>query len=283
MAGLETNKHNTLSTVLGAGGPFAIAYNSGICMGLGERGINLREDDGPIIGTSGGAWTAGFIVTDKTEEEVEAIPPVEFPNREEDYLLDMGEKVFGDARSARIGSVVLRLPSVRRLLPGREVLWDENITIGQKAAATSAIPVAYRNVKLRGNRYIDGGSTLSFTHADLAPAADHLLVVAALARHSKLSLGPLKDPSLVGRQLELRTKYEARRWEKKHQGQTDIIMPTPEIGGLVERFSDLFVKKIARRAYDMAIEQAHQAVEERPSLAALAEKMTQKAAQAQQT
>lgn len=262
-----------LSTVLGAGGPFAIAYNSGICKGLEEKGIAISRDDGPITTTSGGAWAAGFLELGMTREEVEEIPPVKFPYHKKNYLLDIGKEVFGDARSKRIGSVALRLPSLRQPIPRTEVLWDEEIPIAQKAAATSAIPVGYHSVKLNGKRYIDGGATLSFTHADMAPAAEHLLVVAALGRYSRLSIGPLKDPAIVGRHLEMRAKLETRRWQKMHQGQTDLILPTPEIGGLIEHFSDIFVKKIAQRAYDMAIEQAHQEVEERPSLKTLAAKM----------
>jgi predicted acylesterase/phospholipase RssA len=275
MSRFETNDSNLLSTALGAGGPFAIAYDSGICMGLGEKGIDLRTDDGPIIGTSGGAWAAGFIVENMTEEEVEAIPKVKFPNREKDYLLNMGDQVFDDARSTRVGAVGLRLPSLTNWLPEIEVVSSNEATLGQKAALTSAIPLGYRSVKVNGNRYVDGGATLSFTHADLAQRADHLLVVAALAKHFRPSLGPVKLP-LMGRQLEMRAYYEMSQWKKMHGGQAHLIRPNRAIGGLVEHLSDLFDKKISRRAYDMAIEQAHQLVEERPSLAALAIKMTQR-------
>ncbi len=272
----EENERPLLSTVLGAGGPFAISYDSGICVGLGQKGINLREDDGPILAVSGGVWTAGFIEEGMTKDGAEKIPPVRFPNREKDYLLGIGEQVFGEARSTRIGAAVLRIPTFKKPVPRVEVLWDEDITIAEKAAAASAIPGGYRHVALKGNKYFDGGTTLSFTHAHRAPDADNLIVVAALAKNSKLSIGPLKDPGIAGRQLEWRAKTELRNWEKSNGGDANLISPTPEIGKMIERFTDLFDKKIARRAFSMAIEQAHQTVEENPSLQQLAQKMRQK-------
>lgn len=265
------NDEGILSVALGAGGPFAIAYDSGICVGLGQKGIDVRKASG-FIGTSGGAWVEGFIVTEMTDEEVESIPKISFPNRKHGYLQKIGRDVFDDARSPLVQTATVRLPSRRHLLPSVEILSGDKHDLADIIPASSAIPIGYRPVRVNDERYVDGG-VRSFTHANRAVGAQNLLVVAALAKHFRLSVGPLRNLS-VGRTLETMANHEMNQWEKQHRGQAHLIRPNRAIGGLVERFSDLFDKKIARRAYDMAIEQSHQLVENRQDLATLALRMS---------
>ena len=77
------------------------------------------------------------------------------------------------------------------------------------------------------------GGVRSMASAQLAPAADHLLVVAPDA-------GPVLGPG--GRLLELRLNEEIRRWERRTGGRAHVIRPNAAIAGLVGSPLHLFDK-----------------------------------------
>jgi predicted acylesterase/phospholipase RssA len=199
------------------------------------------------------------------------MPNVVFPNRQRGYLQQMGREAFGDMRAPQVRATGVRLPSLRHPIPETKVFRGDEYDLADMAALSSAIPLGFHPVEVDGENYVDGGAR-SLVHAHRAPAADNLLVIAPLARHFNPKLKGVKLHA--GRALEIMTLREMEQWETEHGGLASLIRPSREIGGLVEKFSDIFSRKVARKAHDLAVKQGEQLATNRHTLATLAFRMS---------
>lgn len=268
MANHETSDNNILSVALGGGGPFGIAYESGILIGLESEGIDVRGAES-IVGTSAGSWVANFIMTGKTYEDVSQMPQMKVPNWRRGYLQSIGREVFGDEITApNVFASAVELPSRNNPTPKVAMLQGE---IADAVAASSAVPFVFRPVTIEGRQYVDGGAR-SLLHAARAPRAEHLLVVAALTQHFQPAIGPVRLPT--GRALEIMAFREMQTWQRQHGGKASLIRPNRQISSLINGYPDLFSFKIAKQTYELAVEQGQQ-LAHRPDLAALALRLAQ--------
>ena len=154
---------------------------------------------------------------------------------------------------AMLGSapVPWHLPTLRRrLLPGSD------LPLADVVAASSSVPGLFAPARIGGRVYVDGG-VRSFASAHVAPAADHLLVVAPVA-------GPVLGPG--GRALELILAEEMRRWERRTGGSPHVIRPNAAIAALVTSPLHLFDKARALDVYPMAYAQGARLIATRPNL-----------------
>jgi NTE family protein len=207
-----------------------IAWESGLCAGLSERGVDLRECDA-FVGTSagaihgvrlaGGEWPLG-------PEVLGAAEPLDPSKLELAALSQIFERWSGmqraNAADARaMGSLA------RNLYRDREDSWLQTISalagradwpgkplfvtavdtvsgerrvfdarsgvpIVQAVAASSAVPGIFASIAIGGQRYMDG-QVLSSTHADILLEAKPREVVIAMPtnRHTAPLIGGLAE------------------------------------------------------------------------------------------
>ena len=240
-----------ITAVYGGGGLFGIAYGLGVAHGLQDLGVPLETCG--AIGTSAGSWVASCVATGLGFEALEAQPDVRVPNLRPGWLRGVAGEVLGDARSHLVRASALRLPTLRR-----ELLHDR--PLADLVAASSSVPGVFAPAVVQGRLYVDGG-VRSLASADLAPAADHLLLVAPLAG---AVLGA------AGRGLEALLQQETRRWEERTGGRAHLIRPNAAIARMVSSPTHLFDKARALDVYPMAYVQASSLMASRPGLVRLA-------------
>ncbi len=226
---------------------FGIAYGLGVADGLRDAGVPL--DSCEAIGTSAGAWVASLLASGIGFDVLSAQAPVRVPNVRPGWLRGVARELLGDRRDHRVRACALRLPTLRR-----ELLLGADHPLADLVAASSSVPALFAPARVGGRVYVDGG-VRSLASAQLAPAADHLLVVAPVA-------GPVLGPG--GRLLELRLSEETRRWERRTGGRAHVIRPNAAIAALVNSPLNLFDKARALDVYPMAYVQALQLVASRP-------------------
>jgi NTE family protein len=202
--------------VLGAGGPAAESWSTGIIAGLADAGIDVRDAD-LFIGTSAGAAVAVQMCTLLPTEQLferqvapaidsrEAWPKVDFHQLKAD--VSRAKQGVGDVRAMlqRVGlvagaingnldaqrrqTVASRLP-VRTWPSGRMLAVAVDIDTGERrtfergsgvelidaVAASGAAPGVWPVVTIAGRRYMDGGA-YSTANADLAADCDRVLVL----------------------------------------------------------------------------------------------------------
>ncbi|HEX4016613.1 MAG TPA: patatin-like phospholipase family protein [Frankiaceae bacterium] len=239
-----------VTAAFGGGGPFGIAYAFGVVDELRAAGLCL--DGSELLGTSAGSWVASCMATGTPFERLCELPQVRVPNLRPGRLQAIAEQVLGDARSPLVRASAVRVSTGRRVL-----LSGADFRLADLVAASSAVPTLFAPAHLLGRRYIDGG-VRSMVSADLAPAAQHLLVVAPLA-------GPMFGRA--GRVMESLLNREIRRWERSAGGQVHLIRPNRAIAGLAKNPLDLFDQALARSVYPLAREQARQLLDSREGLA----------------
>lgn len=207
----EQGGTRSVSVALGGGGAFGIAFHLAVLAALDEEhDLDLRRRS--LLGLSAGAWAAAAYVT-RTPlvrlQEAWAWGRENTPPRRLVRGGPLAERAFGDARDEHVSAVAWRPTGGRSVLSGRELRLADLV-----AASSSPLGAAVGH-RIDGVAYYDAG-TVANTSADLAPAADVLLVLAPLA------VGVL---GLQGQIWERRLKREVRRWRGQHQRQVVVVRP----------------------------------------------------------
>jgi NTE family protein len=231
----------TMAVAYGGGGVFGIAYLLGVSEALLDGGVPL--DKAPAIGTSAGSWAAAAMelgVRWSDFEPFEADIPRR-PDPREGRLRESASQIFGERRACRMRAVACALPRLRR-----EALSGADHPAADLVAASSAVPALLAPHRIGAKRYVDGG-VRSMVSADLADAADHLLVMAPLA-------GPMFGPA--GRLIERSLRREMHAWHRRNEGsEIWLIRPNHAIARLARRPDQLFHAERARECYQLAYQQ----------------------------
>jgi predicted acylesterase/phospholipase RssA len=241
-----------VTAVYGGGGPFGIAYGLGVAHALRDIGVPLESCD--AIGTSAGSWVAACLASGTSVEDLSAAASVRVPNLRPGWLRGVAGELFGDDCRPGVRASAVRLRGLRRHLLDGSVL-----PVADLVAASSSVPGLFAPARVGQHLFVDGG-VRSMASADLAPAADHLLVVAPIA-------GPMFGP--CGRAMELMLAQEMRRWERRTGGRAHLIRPHAAIAAMASAPQHLFDKGRALEVYPMAYAQAASLFETRPGLAPL--------------
>lgn len=205
-----------LTVCFGGGGAYAYGFNMGVFDGLRDAGIDVSAS--PMIGTSAGSHAAASIANGHTFAEIAPMWVELGREIERPFWLkasDLSERCFGDDPMAGdYAGVVVRMLSYRR-----HVMWATEVRPADIVAASSTVFPFARPHKIAGRRYVDGGFR-SAASADLAPAADLLLLVTAFC-----------DPrqGVLGRFGRRQARREIPKWTKRHGGAVLHVTPTDEM------------------------------------------------------
>jgi NTE family protein len=241
-----------LTCAFGGGGHFGIAYAFGVADALATAGVPLTTSS--ILGTSAGAWVGACLAAGVPFSELCDLPPLRVPNLRAGVLQHLASDVFGDLRSAQVRSVALRLSNGRRT-----VLAGTDHRLSDIVAASSAVPWLFAPVQVGRHHYVDGG-VRSLVSADLAAAAEHLLVIAPIA-------GPMFGPA--GRIMERVLRRELRGWQNTTGGKAHLVRPNRTIADLASHPKDLFDTELAKAVYPLARTQVERLLATRPGIAGL--------------
>lgn len=247
-----SRKRPRIAAVYGGGGPLGIAYGLGVVDALVAAGVPLRT--APALGTSAGSWVASCLATGTTFEQLRALPALRVPNLARGLLRGLATEVFGSATASTVQAAAVRLPTGSRVL-----LRGDEHPLADVVAASSAVPWLFAPARIGRHFFADGG-VRSLVHADYAPEADHLLVVAPVA-------GPMFGAG--GRAMDLKLRAEIRRWQGRTGGQVHLFRPDRQVAALARHPLDLFDKERAAAAYPIAFEQAKEQLRDRSDLASL--------------
>jgi NTE family protein len=245
-----------LAACFGGGGAFGIGFDMGVAQALIDSGIPV--DEGPMLGTSAGAWTAAALAKGVDIEQIwdswSRHPKTTRPPR----VIEATESLFGNRRDARVSGMVIHVPLGTRLAlsGGRHRLADV-------VAASSSPPRVAAPHRIRGHRYIDAGVTRG-TSADRAQPARVLVVVAPVAGRVLGRIGQISE------QL---TRYEMARWKQRTGGEVLYIRPDAAIAGLAGRGTgrllDIDVgQETYRPAYELGLRCAERFRHRHPAAAA---------------
>lgn len=234
-----------MAVALGGGGAFGIAFHLGIADALAEAGMPVHHS--PMIGLSAGSYAAAALVTGTPLDEIaEAWRYVGRRTGRGRLIrgIDITERVFGNARDARVTGVALRVPALRRV----RVDGGQHQLADVVAASSSPWGMAHGHV-VAGRPLYDAG-VVSNTAADLAPRADRLLVLAPLAR------------GVLGRQgllWEGRLLHEVTRWRARHRGTVEVVRPSPEVVAAGGRtWAQIMDMSVAQPTYAAAFRQGRE-------------------------
>jgi NTE family protein len=247
-----------IAAVYGGGGPLGIAYGLGIVDALLAAGVPLRT--APALGTSAGSWVASCLATGTSFEQLGALPPLRVPNLTRGLLRALATEAFGAAMAATVQATAVRVPT-----GGRVLLQGQDHPLADLVAASSAVPWLFAPARIGRHFFADGG-VRSMVHADYAPEADHLVVVAPVT-------GPMFGPG--GRAMDLKLRAEVRRWHERTGGEVHLFRPDRQIAALARHPLDLFDKDRAKAAYPLAYAQAQHDLLVRPELAGLLDDQAQ--------
>jgi predicted acylesterase/phospholipase RssA len=225
----------------GGGGAFGIAFNLGVATALQDHGIPVEQ--GPMLGTSAGSWTAAALATGLTLQDL--VPTWSRPAPEgRRRVIDSSREVWGSQRDSRVTGIALQVPlGRRRLLSGR------HHRLADVVAASSSLPGFASPHLIDGKRYIDGG-LFSNASADRAPRADMLIVAVPMAGTLLGTVGTLGDRF---------TRIEIARWSLRNHGRRALyIRPDRRFAPFLRRFGDVMavdrVEEIHAKAYDLGAE-----------------------------
>lgn len=250
--------------VLEGGGPFGIGYEAGILDEFRERGADPNGIH--ALGTSAGSWVASMMATGKTFDDVASQKQIKLGNQTPNYMLGYARDIFGDERSEYVNATASRLTLPK---PQLEVFNGAEHDLAHMVTMSSSVPFLFAPARYEDNLYWDGAvAGASAGYANLAPKADTLICIAALAGHLNAP-GPFKY--VAGRALEQKTRHELGRWKKQNPDSNIIyIRPNREISELVRTPKDIFDFEIAKDVYWMAREQSAELIATRKSIADLA-------------
>jgi predicted acylesterase/phospholipase RssA len=271
------NLHNRLNPqnlehffVLEGGGPFGIGYEAGILDEFRERGADGHGIHS--LGTSAGSWVGAMMATGKTFDDVANKKQIELFNQKPNYMLEYAREIFGDARSPYVNATASRL---RPGKPQLEIWNGGEHDLADMATMSSSVPGLFFPAIYNNNLYWDGAvAGVSAGYAHMAPQAETLVVIGALAKHIKvpLPLGPLQG--VPGWVLEQKSRRDWGRWKKQNpESNVVYIRPNRAISALIKKPGDLFDFEIAKEAYWMAREQSAQLIETRESVGQLAARL----------
>jgi predicted acylesterase/phospholipase RssA len=221
-----------------------MAFGVGVVDGLAEVGLTVTE--GPMLGTSGGAWAAataahGLRLADVVEATAtgkrSGVPQTEITRG-----------LFGDTRNHRLGATV-----VDRRTGRLRVLRADKHRVADVVGASSSAPGLFPPYPIGKRRYIDGG-IYTPTAASLAASARLLVVVAPMGA---AVLGP------VGRFYERLLDAEERLWRLRTGGKVLRIAPDRRFAADVGRGVQCLLDPdrtslVYERARDLAAERARQ-------------------------
>ena len=130
---------------------------------------------GTMLGTSAGAYAAAALTQGTTLDEVAGAWAAAGRLGPRPAIIKAIRPLFGDAHDGRVGGVACLLPTHwRRILSGAHYPLADVV-----AASSSPLGMAAPH-RIGRHRYVDAGM-IRLTSADLAPAADLLVVVAPVA------------------------------------------------------------------------------------------------------
>lgn len=228
------------ASCFGGGGSFGIAFNLGVAHALRDCGIPL--EDGPMMGTSAGSWTAAALATGLTLEDLVPTWSNSGPGGRR-RVIDSSAAVWGDRHDARVTGVALQVPLARRRL-----LSGARYRIADVVAASSSLPGFAQAHVIEHRHYVDGG-LFSGTSADRAPRAELLVVTAPMA-------GPLLGT--VGAVGDRMARMEAARWSLCHGRRALYIRPDHRFQPYLRRLRDIMairgIEEVYRHAYDLGSE-----------------------------
>lgn len=192
--------------VLGGGGLIGVAWEAGLCAGLRERGVDLRECDA-FVGTSAGAINGARLASgqlppapndppapgaqganvDPAKLDASALGQIfarwsqmERANAEDAKAIGaLARDLYRDAEAAWISAItaiagVSAWPTKPLLISAVDVATGErkvfdaqsSAQVGHVIAASSSVPGIFASVDIAGRRYMDG-QVLSSTNADV--------------------------------------------------------------------------------------------------------------------
>jgi len=198
----------SIATCFGGGGAFGIAFNLGIACGLAQAGISVER--GPMLGTSAGTYAAAALTQGTTLDEIAEAWAATGRLGRRPAIIKAIRPLFGDAHDERVGGVTCRLPTYRR-----RILSGARYPLADVVAASSSPLGMAAPHRIGGHRYIDAGM-VRLTSADLAPAAELLVVVAPVA-------GP--HMGQLGNYGGLHVGREIRAWRHTADGVVLYIRP----------------------------------------------------------
>lgn len=207
-----------LVTCFGGGGGFGLGFNLGVAEGMRQAGVDVRA--WPMIGTSAGAHAAAALGSGLTFEQVAPLWERYIEDQTRQLWVDahqLASPIYGGRTADDVGAVAVRLPWLRR-----EVLRSDEHPLDDIVAASSAVVVITRPHRVGRHRYLDGG-TVSIASADLAPAADLMLLVTPFAVRGQGAGGP------IGR---WQARREIRRWTARHGGDVLHVVPNERLAAL---------------------------------------------------
>jgi len=229
---------------MGGGGAFGIAFHLGVTRALIDAGAPVHE--GPMIGISAGAYAAAALATGVGLDEIARAWAHADRTKERGLVraAKITEQIFGEARDARVTGV-----GTAGLLPVRVRVGGARHPLSDVvAAASSPVGLAHPHV-IDGRPLYDAGMYFN-TAADLAPAADVLLVLAPLAR---------RVPGWQGPMWETRLRCEVGGWRLRHGGQVVVVRPAPEVRAAGGRsLREYMSMRRAPATYRAAYEQGQQ-------------------------
>lgn len=216
--------------VLGGGGYVGTAWESGLCAGLFERGVDLRQCDA-FVGTSAGAINGARLASDEWPlgpEVLGAAQPLDPSKLELAALSQIFERWSGMQRANAVDARAIG-SLARHLYRDREDSWLQTVaaiagrtdwpdkplfitavdtasgerrvfdartgvSIVQAIAASSAVPGIFASIGIAGGRYMDG-QVLSSTHADILLGSRPREVVIAMPtnRHTSPTIGGVAE------------------------------------------------------------------------------------------
>ena len=227
-----------IASCLGSGGSFGIGFGMGVVAGLRDAGIPV--DQGPMLGTSAGAWTAASVAAGVGHDDLLGLADSYEPTDDPVRVIDMTRAVFGEHRDDRVSSVVLELP-----LGLRKILRGGHHSLADVVAASSSPPKLASPHRIGGRKYIDAG-ILRSTSVDRAESARLLVVVAPIAG------GVL---GTIGRVYEHVTRCEIQHWRVKSGGGDVLcIRPTREIVARIPArgLDGILDPEVGARVYDVS-------------------------------
>lgn len=226
-----------LAIVFGGGGPFATAAGMAVASAFTDGGVPITNV--PAIGTSGGAVAAAASRAGLDHSHVaDTIAAIRLPEQRPGMLHDAGIEMFGTRRDPDLRTAVVRLATGHRTL-----LRGADRPVATIVAASCALPMLVSPVRVGRCRYIDGG-VRSWISADLAPPADHLVVVAPVIAPSFGHFGSL---------LRAQLGWELRRWKRRTAGHVTVIGVDANIASRIRRWGDLFDRGLASDAHDQVL------------------------------
>jgi predicted acylesterase/phospholipase RssA len=242
------SRRRPIASCFGGGGSFGIGFGMGVVGGLRDAGIPV--DQGPMLGTSAGAWTAASVAAGVSHDDLLGLADSYEPTDDPVRVIDMTRAVFGEHRDPRVSSVVLELPLVLR-----KILNGEHHTLADVVAASSSPPKFASPHSINGRKYIDAGIVRS-TSVDRAESARVLVVVAPIAG------GVLGN---IGRVYEHVTRCEIQHWRVKSGGGDVLyVRPTRDITSLISGrgLDGILDPEVGARVYERSYELGVQRGEE---------------------